>query len=77
MIASILDAGYIDGSCSDPYGFFLQVVDVGGVEGSTPIRVTSAGLDCDGTRLHITEDGSSWIVASLLSPDDFNLVLCC
>jgi hypothetical protein len=47
------------------------------IEVSISIEGTSAGLDCDVTRLHVTEDGSSWIVASLLSPDDFQLVLWC
>ena len=72
VVASVV--GQLDGSCDDLCGPFLHGVDVGSVEGSIPFEMRSAGLDWNGTCLHIAEEVSSWMMATLLPTDVFHFV---
>jgi len=66
--------GQLHGSCNSHCGPFHHSVDVVSVEGSIPLEIRSAGLDCDGTCLHVAEDVSSWIVVTRLPTNVFHLL---
>jgi len=66
--------GQLDGSCESHCGPFYHSVDVASVDGSIPLEMRSAGLDWDGTCLHVAEDVSSWMVATLLPTNVFHLM---
>ena len=51
--------GQQNGSCDSHDGPFHHSVDVVSVVGSIPLEIRSAGLDCDGTCLHVAVDVSS------------------
>ena len=51
--------GQLDGSCESHCCPFHHIVDVDNVVGSIPLHMRSAGLDCDGTRLHVAAAVSS------------------
>ena len=57
MVISV--TGQLDGSCESHCGPFLQSVDVDRVVRLIPLHMRSAGLDWDGTCLHVATAVSS------------------
>ena len=71
VLTSVADQ--LNGPFLSHCGPFHHSVDVDKVAGSTPSDMRSAGLDLDGTCLHVAEAVSSWMMATLLPTDIFHL----